>query len=276
MPADQPFQADERIPLRQQAGPRKPMTGSSNQQKDTDSIGQEIPGERGEAEEGHVPVEGPGDFSQQGVKQPMEAFTPCTWGATNFQGQVEPDAIVQGAGGMVMVSVSQVCNRCPMEFGCYGMRVEEAEERQIEKQKDMLQPIEPMPTDGDGTDPMADAMGGQGGMEGMEEQPMGQERAPAGGMPQEGEQGEEPLEEPDGDEEQRGRPGAKKPAAKKPGAKDEKAKPDKKKLDASPEDDDSTTMKKLKKSGLKKEAAAQALAECGFQPGSISYYVDHM
>lgn len=86
----------------------------------------------------------------------------------------------------------------------------------------------------------------------------------------------------EGDEEQQGRPGAKKPAKKTEGKPEEKKtgkpgeKPKKKKLDTSPEDDDGTVKKKLKEAHLTKEAALHALAECGFSPRAISYYVDHM
>lgn len=270
-----PFGADEQVGTRAQPGPRPQLQPRRSpygnpQAGDVDSIGQEIPGERGEAAEGHLPVEGPGDFSQQGVKQPMEAYTPCSWGAQNYQGQVEEGGIVMSPGGMALVSVSKVCFRCPLEGGCFGMSEEEAEERMIEKQRGMLQPIEPI-ADPMGEDPVAAAMGGMApGQEELDpEQAAQMEQEMAGEQPVEGDEAQMGA-----DQGERERPDVKseKRDGKKPDAKTGK-KPEKK-LDTSPEDDDGTVKKKLKKSGLKKEAAAQALAECGFLPSSISYYTD--
>lgn len=269
MPADNPFSGDERIGVRTQAGPRQQLSG---QQQMTDSVGQDIPGERGEAPDGHLPVEGPGDFAQQGIKQPMEAFTPCMWGAQSYMGQVEPDAIVQSETGMALVSVARICSRCPMEPGCYGMSEEEAEERMIEKQKDMLQPppeADPMMQE----DPsMADQLGanGAGDQMGGEQQAEGAHQR---GAPQEG--GEEQMEEERPGAKEK-KPDEKKPEAKKPGGKPGDKKPAKKKLDTSPEDEDGTVKKKLKEAHLTKEAAIQALAECGFLPSSISFYIDDL
>ena len=252
MPADNPFGGDERIGTRQQAGPRAPMQGISANQEMTDSIGQDIPGERGEAPEGHLPVQGPGDFSAQGVKQPMEAYTPCAWGVQNYQGQVEEGALVGSPGGMGLVSVSRVCARCPMEGGCYGMAEEEAEERAIEKAKDMLKPLD---------------------AEGLPlEQNEVQDLAAPGGVTEEA---QSPDVDPQQVEQQDGQPAQEEGGEKKPESKT-KGKGKKKKLDTSPEDEDGTVKKKLKEACLTKEAAIQELAACGFSPRSIWYYVDEL
>jgi hypothetical protein len=256
MPSESPFTGDERIGTRQTAGPRKQMSGGPNGYAEaTDSIGQDIPGEAGEAPEGHFPIQGPGDFSQQGVKQPMEAFTPCTWGAQNYQGQVEEGALVMSPGGMALVSVARVCGRCPMEPGCYGMSEEDAEERAIEKAKDMLKPLDAqgMPMGQDQVDDMSD---------------------PNGGVTEEAQSG---AVDPQGEEQQAAEPdqGQEEGSEKKPESKT-KAKGKKKKLDTSPEDEDGTVKKKVKEAGLTKQAAAEALAECGFLPSSISYYIDDL
>lgn len=263
------FDADEQVGPRAQPGPRQQLRPRQSpygnpQAGDVDSIGQEIPGERGEAEEGHLPVEGPGDFSQQGIRQPMEAYTPCSWGAQNFGDQVEEGGIVMSPGGMALVSVSKVCFRCPMEGGCYGMSEAEAEERMIEKQRTMLRPIEPMP-DEMGSDMIAMEGMGQGPQEEVDPEMAAQMEREMSGEP--------PAEDgPRGEEAEAG-PSGKKPSEKKPGAKDQKPK---KRLNASPEDEDSTVKKKLKEASLTKWAAYLALEECGFSPRAISYYVDDL
>lgn len=157
VPSGGAFPPEERVSAGQGGSEQGPTTDARQRaeavkpelQKKRDSVGDEMPGENPDENEGQF--NGQGDYAQRGEKQPILDYTPCKWGAQQLQElaesgaaeeQIPQMAIAQTAEGDILVSL-EVCRQCEFEQGCYGLTDEHEENRLAKKQASGITPEMP-------------------------------------------------------------------------------------------------------------------------------------
>lgn len=112
-----------------------------------DSTADELPGENPDPDGEFF---GPGDMSQQGMKQPILDYTLCKWMGTQILsggGPAPQAAVAQTREGDILVSL-EVCHSCEHEPGCYGMDEDQQEKRvalkeAMQKRAELVRGIDP-------------------------------------------------------------------------------------------------------------------------------------
>jgi len=122
---------------------QRPQRTGPQVQEQHQSPADEMPGEN-PAPEGTF--HGQGDYSRRGEKQPILDYTVCSWKAQQIEAEKEPvpqSAIAVTREGEHLVSVTDICNACEFQPGCYGLSDAQEEDRLLNKQGSGISPDMP-------------------------------------------------------------------------------------------------------------------------------------